>query len=166
MLEALHQAGGFHPQETSSPGADPLDYLLAMPVHSLTQERFEALCERAAQLQRDLVELQQKSPPELWREDLHALRQCLLHEVPGYDDAGEGQGTSLAKVQQERKKAAAAQAQAAPQGSTVFKEARGAKKKKQGSSRGKKIEEEEKKKKKKKEAVSGRKKRARSSATQ
>ena len=80
-------------QDPCSPSA-PFDYLLRMPLHSLTQERYQALCDRAHQLQQQVLDLERKSPQDLWLEDLDALEGVLVsfpgYEVPPKSDEADG----------------------------------------------------------------------------
>lgn len=46
------------------------DYLLSMPIWSLTKEKIEKLRQQAAEKERELLSLLEKSPKDMWKTDL------------------------------------------------------------------------------------------------
>lgn len=60
-------------EDTDEPGANDYDYLLGMAIWSLTQERVEKLLKQIGDKEVEIDVLLQKSPKDLWSEDLDAF---------------------------------------------------------------------------------------------
>ncbi|EGX92916.1 DNA topoisomerase 2 [Cordyceps militaris CM01] len=71
--EELGQASNAEDDEAQDGGARDYDYLLSMPIWSLTAERLEKLLEAIAKKKAEHDELQAKSEKDLWCEDLDAF---------------------------------------------------------------------------------------------
>ncbi|KAF2215953.1 hypothetical protein CERZMDRAFT_34549, partial [Cercospora zeae-maydis SCOH1-5] len=56
-------------------GANDFDYLLGMPIWSLTQERVEKLKRQIGDKEEEINDLTMKTPQDLWKADLEALRE-------------------------------------------------------------------------------------------
>ncbi|KAH7884005.1 DNA topoisomerase [Phlebopus sp. FC_14] len=57
-------------EEASAAGSTDYDYLLAMPIWSLTKEKIEKLLQQAAEKEAELMALLERTPISLWNEDL------------------------------------------------------------------------------------------------
>jgi DNA topoisomerase-2 len=55
-------------------------YLLGMPIHSLTKETYEDLISAEFQKERELEEIKKKEPLNMYREDLQELKKALQKE--------------------------------------------------------------------------------------
>lgn len=55
-------------------------YLLGMPIHSLTKETYEDLISAVTQKQRELEEIKRREPIQMYREDLQELKKALQKE--------------------------------------------------------------------------------------
>jgi DNA gyrase/topoisomerase IV subunit A len=55
-------------------------YLLGMPIHSLTKETYEDLVSTAAQKEAELEEIKRREPIQMYREDLQELKKALQKE--------------------------------------------------------------------------------------
>lgn len=63
-------------EEESNGNASDFDYLLGMPIWSLTQEKVRKLNEQAGDKEVELLALLKKSPQDLWNKDLdHFLEE-------------------------------------------------------------------------------------------
>eukprot|EP00934_Nitzschia_sp_Nitz4_P003167 Nitzschia sp. Nitz4//scaffold38_size140716//73006//76697//NITZ4_003146-RA/size140716-snap-gene-0.164-mRNA-1//-1//CDS//3329550075//3157//frame0 len=63
--------------DKSSDSSNEFDYLLKMPMSSLTGENIEALTSDAAKMEKELADVRKKEPEELWMEDLEKLAKHL-----------------------------------------------------------------------------------------
>jgi DNA gyrase/topoisomerase IV, subunit A. len=59
--------------ETVNEGVTDFDYLLGMPIYSLTREKIEKLNDQAAKKEDELLALLKQSPKDLWNKDLDAF---------------------------------------------------------------------------------------------
>lgn len=55
-------------------------YLLSMPIHSLTRETYESLISDEAQKETELAEIKKKDPTQMYRDDLQELKRALQKE--------------------------------------------------------------------------------------
>ena len=55
-------------------------YLLGMPIHSLTKETYEDLISAVTQKERELEEIKRREPIQMYREDLQELKKALQKE--------------------------------------------------------------------------------------
>jgi DNA topoisomerase-2 len=55
-------------------------YLLSMPIHSLTKETYEDLLSAVVQKEKELDEIKKKEPIQMYREDLQELKKALQKE--------------------------------------------------------------------------------------
>jgi DNA topoisomerase-2 len=53
------------------------NYLLNMPIHSLTKETYEQLLKEVAEKKAELAEIKKKEPIEMYKEDLIELKKNL-----------------------------------------------------------------------------------------
>lgn len=56
---------------------DSFDYLLGMPIHSLTKEKYEELLEQIKENQKEIDRISKQVPLEMYREDLKTLKKRL-----------------------------------------------------------------------------------------
>lgn len=56
---------------------DSYDYLLRMPIHSISKETMEKLKEEIASLKAELKTLASTTPEDIWNEDLKKFKKCL-----------------------------------------------------------------------------------------
>jgi len=56
---------------------DSYNYLLSMPIHSLTKETYEQLLKEVAEKRALLAEIKKKDPTDMYREDLSELKKNL-----------------------------------------------------------------------------------------
>ena len=59
---------------------DSYDYLLRMPIHSLTKENYEEFLKTLQEKKNELVEIEKRQPLEMYLEDLVALRKVIEKE--------------------------------------------------------------------------------------
>jgi DNA topoisomerase-2 len=55
-------------------------YLLGMPIHSLTKETYEDLISAEVQKEKELEEIKKREPLQMYREDLQELKKALQKE--------------------------------------------------------------------------------------
>ncbi|CAI9103034.1 OLC1v1001450C1 [Oldenlandia corymbosa var. corymbosa] len=68
-------------------GAGDYDYLLSMSIGTLTEEKYEELCDERKKAQKNLDDLRNTPPKDLWIKDLEALDEQLDAEDEGYYNA-------------------------------------------------------------------------------
>jgi DNA topoisomerase-2 len=56
------------------------DYLLSMPIQTLTQEKYDELCKKVDAKNKELDKIKKTSPDKMYRDDLSALRVQVLKE--------------------------------------------------------------------------------------
>jgi DNA topoisomerase-2 len=63
-------------------GFDEIDgsysYLLSMPIHTLTKEKYEELLAQVAQKEKELDSIKQKDPSQMYKEDLLDLKKVAV----------------------------------------------------------------------------------------
>lgn len=83
MLSSLLQEDDSSSDEESAQKAGPdFDYLLGMPMWSLTLERKNELLKKRDDKIQELKALQRKTPSDLWRDDLNAFLEKVKFVVP------------------------------------------------------------------------------------
>lgn len=55
-------------------------YLLSMPIHTLTKEKYEELLLQEAEKERELVEMKKRQPIDMYKDDLNELKKVLKKE--------------------------------------------------------------------------------------
>lgn len=55
-------------------------YLLSMPIHTLTREKYEELLSQEAEKEGELVEMKKRQPIDMYKEDLNELKKVLKKE--------------------------------------------------------------------------------------
>ena len=53
------------------------NYLLSMPIHTLTKEKYEELLLQEAEKERELAEMKKRKPIDMYKEDLNDLKKEL-----------------------------------------------------------------------------------------
>ena len=77
LIPLWPQAAAESAEASEEGGAADYDYLLSMPLWSLTMERVDALKQQRTEKEAELNALLAKSPTDLWIEDLDALGAAL-----------------------------------------------------------------------------------------
>lgn len=88
-------------------GVKDYDYLVGMPISSLTAEKIEELMRQHEVKQKELTEMKKKTPKKLWLDDLDLLEQGLNKRE---EDRRLAEEDSKAKVAKARKEAATVKA--------------------------------------------------------
>lgn len=73
------QKGGYDKKDdkSGSTASSSYDYLLNMPLHSLTMEKITELTKEAEKLKKEHTEIQSTTVEEMYRKDLAALEKCI-----------------------------------------------------------------------------------------
>jgi len=98
--EPMPAAGASAPKETKA----GFDYLLGMPIWSLTQERVEELRRQAKNKTDELSELQNTTPEALWERDLNAVSEELDRIDEEQDDKEKGRKRARPKAKSKASK--------------------------------------------------------------
>jgi DNA topoisomerase-2 len=55
-------------------------YLLLMPIHTLTKEKYQELLQQESDKKNELVEMKKRKPVDMYKEDLNELKKVLKKE--------------------------------------------------------------------------------------
>lgn len=118
--------GGDNDDGADDGSASDYDYLLSMPLWNLTMDRVEALQDELRLLEEELNTLLEKTPQDLWKEDLNAFIEALV-ELEEQDEQNELNVSTVVEKNLKQKKPRQRKA-TAPKRKTVKSNSKSAKK--------------------------------------